>query len=210
MTVKGISAHGAHPEMGVNAITIMMDFLGMLEFTNDGVNDFIEFYNKYIGKELNGKSFGCLLEDELSGQTVLNVGMIDMDTKAGRITINIRYPISFGEDDIYNGIDEACSKYDIGIIKKTSHDPLFISEESELVRKLMQSYRDCSGDESSRPLIIGGGTYARRFDDFVAFGGKFPGGEDVEHQKNEYIKKEELLTMTQIYALAIRRCAVGE
>lgn len=206
LTASGVPAHGAHPEMGVNAISIMMDFLGMLDFSNEDISDFIEFYNTYIDKELNGRSFGCLLEDEVSGETILNVGMIDMDTKSGRITINIRYPISFREDDIYSGIDTVCSKYDIGIIKRENKDPLYISADSDFVKTLMQSYRDCTGDEESQPIVIGGGTYARAFEDFVAFGAKFPEGESVEHQKNEYIKRDDLLMMTQIYALAIRRC----
>jgi succinyl-diaminopimelate desuccinylase len=74
----------------------------------------------------------------------------------------------------------------------------------------MQSYRDCTGDEDSQPLTIGGGTYARAFENFVAFGAKFPGGENVEHQKNEYVTRDDLLKMTEIYALAIRRCTNGE
>lgn len=209
LTSKGVTAHGAHPELGKNAISIMMEFLGMLDFTSDDVSDFIEFYNKHIGKELNGESFGCRLQDDVSGETILNVGMIDMDTKSGRITVNIRFPVTAKEEDVYQGIDEVCSKYNVGIVKKTSHAPLYISEDSEYVKKLMDAYRACTGDEDSQPIVIGGGTYAKAFDNCVAFGAKFPGGENVEHQKNEYIRKDEFLKMTQIYALAIRNCTNG-
>ena len=206
LTAEGVPAHGAHPEMGRNAISIMMDFLGMLDFTSDDVSDFIEFYNKYIGKELNGESFGCRLSDDVSGETILNVGMIDMDTKSGRITVNIRFPVTAKEEDIYSGIDEVCSKYNVGIVKKTSLAPMFISPDSLYIRQLMEAYRMCTGDETSQPLVIGGGTYAKAFDNCVAFGAKFPGGESVEHQNNEYIRKDEFLKMTEVYALAIRNC----
>jgi succinyl-diaminopimelate desuccinylase len=181
----------------------------MLDFTNDDVSDFIEFYNRYIGMETNGSRLGCRLEDELSGETVLNVGIIDMDTKSGRITVNIRYPLSFREDEIYAGMDEACTEYNVGIVKKENKDPLYIPEDSAYIKTLMQAYTDCTGDTESRPLIIGGGTYARAFENFVAFGAKFPDGESVEHQKNEYITRDDFLKMTEIYALAIRRCTSG-
>ena len=206
LTISGKSAHGAHPEMGVNAISLMMEFLGMLDFTSDDVTDFIEFYRKHIGFELDGKSFGCRFEDEASGNTILNVGTIDMDTKSGRIAINIRYPISIKEEDIYNGIDEVCSKYNLGIVKRTSKLPLYVNAESDYVKTLMACYKECTGDEEAKPIVIGGGTYARAFEEsFVAFGAKFPEGEAVEHQPNEYIKLDELKKMTEIYALAIYR-----
>ena len=211
LTVSGVTAHGARPWDGVNAISSMMEFLGMLKFTSDDVTEFMDFYNKHIARETNGKSFGCLLTDEISGDTVLNAGVIEMDTKSVRLTVNVRYPISFREDDIYKGIDEICSKYDLGIVKNTSKDPIYISPDSHFVKTLMRSYRDCTGDEESQPIIIGGGTYARAFDgNFVAFGAKFPGGESVEHQANEYILEDEFMKMTEIYALAIMRCTESD
>ena len=207
ISLKGVSAHGAHPEQGKNAISYMMAFLGLLDFTNDDVTDFIDFYNGYIGMELNGEKLGCRFEDEVSGETILNVGMIEMDKSSVKLTINIRYPITKKSEDIYAGMDEVCSKYDLGIIKRTEREPLYKAPDSSLVSELLTAYREITGDEESQPLVIGGGTYARLFDDFVAFGAKFPGGADVEHQKDEYIILDDLKAMTVIYAEAIRRLA---
>lgn len=209
ITVKGTPAHGAHPEQGRNAISYMMAFLGMLDFTNDDVTEFIDFYNGHIGTELNGERLGCLFSDEVSGDTILNVGKIDMDTASARLTINIRFPITKTAQDIYEGIDEVCSRYDLGIIKDTEREPVYKDVEGSLVKELVAAYREITGDEVTQPLVIGGGTYARLFDDFVAFGAKFPGGEDVEHQKDEYVKLTDLENMTVIYAEAIRRLAGG-
>ena len=209
ITTTGVSAHGSTPEKGVNAISLLMEFLGMLEFTNDDMMDFIEFYNEYIGKETKGKSIGCHFEDEASGETVFNVGMIDMDTKSGRVTINVRYPISIGEDDIYAGMDEVCSKYNLGIVKTESKLPLYVSPDSEFLQTLMSCYRECTGDNESEPLVIGGGTYARAFDNCVAFGARFPGAPAMEHQADEFICLDDLKRMTEIYALAIMRLTSG-
>ena len=44
LTTLGISAHGARPESGLNAISILMKFLGELSLANEDVRDFIDFY----------------------------------------------------------------------------------------------------------------------------------------------------------------------
>ena len=41
----GKSAHGAHPDLGENAITGLMAFLSQLHFANEDVNAFIAFYH---------------------------------------------------------------------------------------------------------------------------------------------------------------------
>ena len=205
ITMEGVSAHGALPEQGRNAISYMMAFLGMLDFTNDDVTDFIDFYNGHIGMELNGEKLGCFFSDDVSGGTILNVGKIDMDTGSAKLTINIRFPISKRAEDIYAAIDDVCSRYDLGIIKNTEKAPLYVAPDRPLVDELLSAYREVTGDEESEPMVIGGGTYARAFDEFVGFGAKFPGGEDVEHQSDEYIRLDDLKTMTVIFAEAIRR-----
>lgn len=208
--VNGVSAHGAHPGLGKNAISGLMAFLGNLTFDNDDVSEFIEFYNWHIGEELNGESLGCLLEDEASGQTILNVGMIDVDRKSARVTCNVRYPISKTDEDVYAGMEEVCNEYDLGIVKGKCEEPIFISAEKPLVKTLMDVYREHTGDKDSKPLVIGGGTYARAFDNVVAFGARFPGDEDVAHQKDEYIQVEQFKMITQIYADAIYRLTCEE
>ena len=41
--VAGVSAHGAMPEKGVNAITVFCELVKDVEFSNDRINDFIKF-----------------------------------------------------------------------------------------------------------------------------------------------------------------------
>ncbi|MBQ9272675.1 MAG: Sapep family Mn(2+)-dependent dipeptidase, partial [Mogibacterium sp.] len=43
---EGVAAHGAHPDLGLNAVSIMMDFLGRISFANEELNEFIAFYNE--------------------------------------------------------------------------------------------------------------------------------------------------------------------
>ena len=203
ITVKGVSSHGARPEEGLNAISIMMDFLGRLHFANEEVNDFIAFYNEHIGFELDGSSLGCSMLDEASGNLILNTGLIDMDNKAGILTINIRYPVTKRDDDVYDAMMPVINKYNIGIVKGKNQKPIYFPKDDPMIKILMDIYKKHTGDDKSQPLVIGGGTYARAADNIVAFGAEFPGDENTAHKKNEYIEIDKMVLMAKIYAEAI-------
>ncbi len=204
--VQGVSAHGAAPEKGVNAISVIMDFLGRLNFVNEDAIDFINFYNKHIGFELHGESFGCDLCDEPSGKLILNVGQVNFDSKSGILTINVRYPVTNKEEDVYDAILPVINKYNMGIVKVKHRQPIYIPEDDPLIINLMNVYKKYTGDLDSKPVVSAGGTYARAASNIVAFGPAFPGDEDVVHQKNEYIEIEKLMLCTKIYAEAIVNC----
>ena len=92
--------------------------------------------------------------------------------------------------------------------------PLFVDPDSHLVKTLMDVYRRYSGDEQSPAKTIGGGTYARKFEQFVAFGPEFPHSEKSTdafvggpHQRDEGIKIDDLLRAMAIYAAALETLA---
>ncbi len=205
VTAVGKSAHGASPWLGANAIAILLGFLGELTFSADDVNDFLSFYNTHIGMELDGQSLGGYAQDPLSGHTILNVGMIELDKKAVRLTINARLPFNLTGEDFYQGIGQTCAQYDIGIIKESGERPLYFEKDHVLVKTLMDVYREHTEDENAQPLVIAGGTYARAFDHVVAFGALFPGEEDNMHQAEESISLDCLKKATLLFADAIVR-----
>lgn len=55
---EGISAHGAEPQNGVNAIAPMLDFLSKLDLGNEKFERFIKILNEKIGYEMDGYSSG--------------------------------------------------------------------------------------------------------------------------------------------------------
>lgn len=207
---EGVSAHGATPWMGQNAITVLMGFLGKLEFINEDHNEFIRFYNRHLGADLDGSALGCGFEDELSGKLVLNVGQIKMEEDGALVTVNIRYPISSSDQAVYDAMAPALNRYDLGVVKVDHKAPIFTPKDDPLVVKLMEAYRAHTGDMESEPIIIGGGTYARAVPHAVAFGISFPGDPEVVHQKNEYVEIESLMKSARIYADAIYRLTVEE
>lgn len=84
---------------------------------------------------------------------------------------------------------------------------LYVSPDSKLVKTLLNSYIKHSGDKDAKPIVIGGGTYARSIPNVVAFGPHFPGRPSFIHQRDEYVLLDDLLTATIIYLEALYELA---
>lgn len=207
---SGVNAHGARPETGLNAISIMMEFLGGLQFENDDVNDFIEFYNKKIGFCLDGEKIDAKISDEVSGNLIWNTGLVSADDKAGSFTVNVRCPVTRSSAEVYERMAPHLDEYSFGIVKTTDMEGLYIPEDDDLIVTLMDVYREHTGDLDAKPLAIGGGTYAKAMKKGVAFGIKFPGEPATEHQKDEYIDIDNMMKGAAIYADVIYRLCCGE
>lgn len=205
ITIYGVSAHGARPEQGKNAVSMMMEFLGTVNFASDDTNEFISFYNSCIGYDIHGERIGCGLTDEESGKLVFNVGMMEADTRTAKITVNIRYPVTVSDEQVYEGMMSVLDRYDLGIVKGKHQLPIYMPEDAPLITELMRIYRKHTGDMQSRPLVIGGGTYARAVKNTIAFGARFPGETELAHQKNESISIDNMVKLAEIYAETIYR-----
>ena len=210
ITTQGVSSHGARPGKGLNAISVLMKFFDEISLENEDVRDFIEFYNNHISFDLCGAAIGCGFEDEPSGKLIFNVGMIHIDDESATVTINIRYPVTMNEEQVYDSILPVVNKYNLGIVKKDHKAPIYIAKDDQIIRTLMDVYKKHTGDMNSEPLVIGGATYARAVKNIVAFGADFPGDPELAHQKNEHITVPNLIKCANIYADAIFELAGGQ
>ncbi|MDR0886136.1 MAG: Sapep family Mn(2+)-dependent dipeptidase [Clostridiales Family XIII bacterium] len=201
----GIAAHGSIPEQGLNAVTIMMDFLREVPLDSDKTIAFIDFYNEYIGFELGGESLGLDLSDAPSGHLVFNVGMIKIDKEAIILTVNVRYPVTKSSDDVYAILKPLVTSKDMGIVVGMDQKPIFFPADEPFIRTLVDVYREVTGDTQSEPRVIGGGTYARAIPRAVAYGPRFPGREDLMHKRDEYLHIEDFIKSIYIFAGAIKK-----
>ena len=119
------------------------------------------------------------------------------------ITVNLRCPVSFDDEMFYASILPVIEACGVELRKGMYKAPLYYAADSDIVKTLMSVYRKHTGDETSEPLVIGGGTYAREMENAIAFGALFPGDPDLMHQANECIRIDRLILMTKIYAEAI-------
>ncbi len=202
----GVSAHGSLPENGENAVSQMILFLNTLNLSKGDISDFIRLYSNKIGMQYYGQSIGCGFRDMPSGNLIFNVGVLNLTEDNVKLGINIRYPVTFKDEDVLDGIKNELVDTGLNIVIKVHKKPIYLPKNHELIQKLMEVYRRFTGDDSE-PITIGGGTYARSMDNAVAFGPLFPGQPDVAHQKDEHIGIEDLVKITKIYAYALYELA---
>ncbi|CAA7602184.1 Peptidase M20 [Acididesulfobacillus acetoxydans] len=203
---RGVAAHGSLPQLGKNAIMQMFQFLGTLPFGSPELTEFISFFNRNVGFETDGHSFGVGLEDRESGKLSFNVGTISMREDEVRMSLNLRYPVTFKYDDMMTPFQARLAGTGIEIENMMHQPPLFFPEDHPLIKSLQKVYTEQTGREA-KLLAIGGGTYAKEMPNIVAFGPILPGEPDLDHQANEYIKIEDLIQNAKIYAHAIYELA---
>ena len=132
--------------------------------------------------------------------------MIKADAEKLYFNLDIRYPKNGDADVVYHQLHTALSSYGMEILVHRTTDMLYVPKDSELVRKLMEVYREGTG-EDPEPKAIGGGTYAKMFKNMVAFGPMFPGEPDVAHQPNEQMPVENLMKSIELTAAAMAELA---
>jgi len=204
---KGVSSHAAQPELGVNAISILFDLLGSIEFGSLDVNDAISLYNEYIGFNVHGEKAGCAVEDEPSGKLSYNVGLVSINEKEFTLSIDSRCPVTIDVEDIYKGIYAFAAEHALEVEKLDYLAPLYKPVDDPLIKTLMDTYKDYTGDVDAKPLLIGGATYARAVPNTVAFGPVMPGADDVCHMPDEYMRVDDIVTSAKIFADALYKLA---
>lgn len=185
----GKSVHGSTPWDGENAISDAMSRCK---------GRFAEMYNKCIGKDWTGAGLGIDFKDELSGKTTVNVGMIETTDEKIRLSLDIRYPVTYTRKDILDALAQVTGEYGAEITVSAVADPSIIDPETPFIKKLMDVYRSATGD-CSEPIVQGGGTYSKAMPGIVAFGPLFPGSEATEHQANEYVSVDDFERAYSIY-----------
>lgn len=199
LVFKGVSAHGSMPETGVNAISYALAMLNQLGFDR-GIVDFL---HENIGFSHDGRGLGIEVRDAVSGPLTANMGVISMEGDLVKVLVDIRYPVSFTEEQILAALS-AKLPASVNLISHQGNGPLHVDGESPLIQILLQVYEKHTGETGS-PLSIGGGTYARVLDNAVAFGPVLPGQPELAHQPDEYIAVDHLLKLAEIYGDAIAK-----
>lgn len=208
--IEGIPAHAAMPYLGINAALHLMNFIGTA-YDDQLAKDLYS-----VLKDWQGKAAGIYKDGMYMGFLTMNTGIVDIENQKADILIDIRYPNDVDAAFIMNGFNTTLKdkKSDIKAELVSDSKPLFVDPNSKLVQDLMQSYQKYTKDTFSPAITIGGGTYARKFDNFVSFGPELPN--DVKttdqfvggcHQRDEGVKLENLINAIAIYADAIVRLA---
>ena len=196
---KGVPAHASTPTLGVNAAGVTFECLAKAGFEDD----FVKFYNEHIGTACDGSGLGLKFEDEYGELTLCN-GIVKTEDGVVSCTIDIRVPVTLKGDEVRKMCEDKLEDENGRIEIHMIGDSLFFPRESPLVNALYKAYVDVTGDTENKPMVIGGGTYAKSLKNIIAFGPEMPGIDYRIHGADEFILVSGMEEAVLIYMEAIK------
>ncbi len=205
----GVQAHASTPWEGENAAQKMIKVLAGIKDLSKEDASVIAVLDKHLGEGYNGEGFDLYYEDETGKQT-LNLGVVKWDENGFEITLDLRCPSAVKAETVKEKLSAAFAECGAELVSFNFSEGYFLSEDTEIVSKLMKVYQDRTGDTESKPIVMGGGTYARHLPNCVSFGPE--GYMDVCscHIPNEYISFDQLKFNCKMLADAIIALACEE
>ena len=192
-TQTGKAAHAMEPQKGVNAVIKLCETL-----RGQGIaHPFLE-----LAAMANPEGLSIAFSDQMSGELTINPSIARVSEAEASLSCDLRIPVTVQKDTVLNAIKAAVLPLGFEVSVLHYLPPLFVDPKSALVTTLQKVYLDCSGRDTP-PAAIGGGTYARAFDNAVAFGALFEGEEVSYHKPNEYWSLDSIRKNFQIMANAI-------
>jgi succinyl-diaminopimelate desuccinylase len=206
LNARGTSAHGSRPETGNNAMSVLFTAIEPIVKNSDlPIAKFIKFYIEKIAFAHHGERVGCGFEDDESGKLAFNPGLMSIVENAIEVSVNIRFPITYTAQQIYDGMREEILGIPVTLIEGSDSKPYYYPDDHPVIKGLMEVYREYTDDTDSEPLVLGGGTYSRVIDNSVTFGPGFSWSQSNAHKPDEQAKIEDILLATKIYAAALYR-----
>ena len=218
VVAHGHSAHaGVNLEGGRNALVLLAHALdGHVDGT---AADLLKFAGQ-AGNDLYGAGLGLPSKDPLWGNYAVNVATIKPDKDDASkltLTINIRAnPEKYGAK-LRAHLEQQLAKFNAEHQEKFAtggfydDPPLAFNPNAKIVKRLMADYSRATG-ENPPPAISGGGTYAKRLPNAIAFGMWFPGKPYPGHDVDEQITVKDLNRGVNVLveALADIACSAPE
>ncbi len=201
IAAAGIAAHASLPEKGDNAISKLLTLVTAFSFTPVGAYHFVTDIAAMLADWKNGTTLGIDDRDECSVLTNL-LSLMEVLPNSGSVSCDTRYPVTREAAGLKAKLEQIAAAHQMQMTWWYQTDQMFVSEQAPLVRKLVQVFREESGNMAPAK-VIGSGTYARMLPNFVAYGPLFPEDENIIHQADERMSREKLLRIAKIYAAAI-------
>lgn len=206
----GIAAHAAFPEGSVSALQKLAAGL-LVANVLDGkgtktVKLMAEGFVDYYGTGLH-----IDFEDEIVGKTTAVGGAAFV--KNGKLTqlLNVRYALKTDQDTMIANLHKTCAEYGFQVEALKNDPPMYVSLDNPAVKILHETANEFL-DGTYEPYVMGGGTYARKIPNAVAYGPttrKIDATDPLEygegHQPNEGMKLSDMTTGIRIYVNALLR-----
>jgi len=188
----GRAAHASHPELGDNALVMLCR-----ELDGQVDSDFPALVLKTDRSKLDLE-----LEDEVSKLTLVP-SLAEVDENHARLRGDIRFPVTMRSPEILARLERAYAGCGYTLTTRVVDEPLYFPPETPFIAALLGAYAAGTCDKDAKPLVIGGGTYAKHLANTVAFGCSLPGSSYGAHEVDEHCDKADFPIVTNILARAV-------
>lgn len=196
--VEGLTAHAKNPWKGVNANLHLLRALRQAGYEHDAIT----FSCDMLDEKFRFEGFSQEDLSDFSGPVTVNLGKFSLDEQGAVLGIDLRLPVTCEKETILALVREKAAACHMTVEEFDWLRPIHVPLDSPLVSKLLQAYREVTGDAKTEPYISAGATFARAFDNCVAFGANMPHSPTSEHQPNERISIIKLMQATEVYRRA--------
>jgi predicted dipeptidase len=214
----GHSAHaGVNLEGGRNALVALARALDG-KLPTGGAEDLLAFV-RTAGTDIYGTGLGIIDRDPLWGRYAVNIATIKPsagDAKQSTLTINIRrIPPRTGPElkaRMESFVSDLNKRTGASLAATGFYDdePLAFDPHGKLVRRLLTDYATATNTKNPKPAISGGGTYAKRLPNAIAFGMWFPDKPYPGHDVDEKNPIADLQKGTRVLIHALVDIATGK
>lgn len=208
LTATGKTAHAAKPEGSINATKLLCEKIAALPQLSDAEKKAMAVVAEVL-KDCHGAGIGVPVEDEVSGKITHINGVDSMKDKVITLKLDIRYPVTFKGDELFPKIEAHVAQAGGKAILNHNTSPCYKPADTQEIKTLLAAYDHVTG-EKGVPYTIGGGTYAKHFDNAVAFGPHFRGmpnpcgeGKGEEHMPDECNSVDYMMKALKIYVISL-------
>ncbi len=202
IAVEGRSAHASTPELGLNALTALLELLAALPLAECGSARALRRLGALFPHgDWRGSAAGIAMEDGISGPLTLAFTLLEMDS--GRIAgrFDARVPVCANDENCKRVVEARLVEAGFEVSGEMS-PPHHTPADSPFVKTLLRAYEAYTGNRGEC-LSMGGGTYVHGIEGGVAFGAAMPGFQANPHGANERLRVKDLLAACKIFAQVI-------
>jgi dipeptidase D len=220
-----IVAYGKSAHAGVNLTGGRNALVGLAKalegkLPSGGANDLLAFA-RLAGQDLHGTGLGITDNDPVWGQYGVNVATVkpvEGDPSKAMLYVNLRrIPPRTGPQSkahLASVVEQFNKRTGAALVldEEKSYfldEPLGFDPNAKIVKRLMAAYSTATGVKNPRPAISGGGTYAKRLPNAIAFGMWFPGKPYPGHDVDEKISIDDLQKGSRVLIHALVDLATG-
>lgn len=197
---KGLAAHASTPEMGQNALTALVGLLAGLPLADSKKTAAVKaLANMFPHGDVTGKALGISMEDEISGNLTMNLGVLKMKDNHLEISLDSRVPVCGNDENVTKVVDACMSKHEFTMKKGQLIKPHYVPADTPFVQTLLKSYERYTG-QKGEARAIGGGTYVHELERGVAFGCMMDDVDNHMHGDDEFMVVDVLLMSAKIFA----------